>query len=112
MDKMTEQMAINTITDVIEEKRKYFYESSDIYKTLSESMEIVLQSLKELEQYRAIGTVEELQALKEKSVAKKPIMIGHRRDGEPVYDCGCCGSTLKVADQPYCMICGCKVDWE
>ena len=100
---MTEQMAIETITDVVDEKRKYFYETSDIYKTLSESMEVVLQALEEIQQYRAIGTVEgykravetakenyllyaeykakvkefesigtveELQALKEKSVAK------------------------------------------
>ena len=57
---MTEQMAIKTITDVVDEKRKYFYESSDIYKTLSESVEVVLQALNELQQYRAIGTVKEI----------------------------------------------------
>lgn len=68
--------------------------------------------IEELTEYRAIGTVEEFKALKEKSEPKKPKMIGYRKDGEPVYECGCCGNTLKVADQPFCMICSCKVDWQ
>ena len=68
--------------------------------------------IEELLEYKAIGTVEELKALKEKNVAKKPILIGYRKDGELVYECGCCGATLKVADQPFCMICSCKVDWK
>ena len=65
-----------------------------------------------LRQFEKIGTIEEFKALKGKSVAKKPKMIGYRKDGEAVYECGCCGSTLKVADQPFCMICSCKVDWQ
>lgn len=77
-----------------------------------EDLEIALQVMKEIREYREIGTVEELQALKEKNEPKKPKMIGYRRDGEPVYECGCCGSTLKFADQPFCMICSCKLNWE
>lgn len=41
----------------------------------------------------------------------KPKMIGYKKDGEPVYECGQCNATLVFAHQPYCMICGCKVDW-
>ena len=53
--------------------------------------------LEELQQYRAIGTVEEFKALKEKSVAKKPI------DKELYIECPSCGNI--VTEDSYCQ-CG------
>lgn len=66
------------------------------------------RALKELEQYRAIGTIEEFKALKEKSVAKKPI----RND---LCTCPSCGTFNEVIgkrrntvafDTVYCWHCG------
>ena len=57
---------------------------------------------RELEQYRAIGTIEEFKALKEKNVAKKPIIQGLGQRYCPVCKCG-------GADHFYCARCGQKL---
>lgn len=79
--------------------------------TIDELFKQIESEHNEIQQYRAIGTVSEFRELKEKATAKKPKMIGYRKDGEPVYECGCCGSTLAFADQRFCMMCSCQVDW-
>ena len=69
-----------------------------------------------LEQYRAIGTIEEFKTLKEKSVAKKVVVehipktswtkeISH-------YLCPSCRSIFSFGGKPYCSKCGQKIDWE
>ena len=63
---MTEWMAIRELEDYIE--LPFGVSISD------ETCKMAIQSLEEIRQYRAIGTVEELQALKEKGVAKKAIV--------------------------------------
>ena len=64
--------------------------------------------LKELEQYRALGTVEELKEAREKQVAKKPIY----NDG---YYCPICNERVdddgRGYEQPYCMECGQALKW-
>lgn len=82
------------------------YPLGDIF--CRDTSKITAQAMEELEQF---GTVSEFRQLKEKATAKKPKMVGYRKDGEPVYECGCCGSTLAFADQIFCMICSCQVDW-
>ena len=49
---------------------------------------IQLERLKELEEYQAIGTIEEFKALKEKGVAKEPIKI--KTDEKILYMCPSC----------------------
>lgn len=66
---------------------------------------------RELEQYRAIGTIGEFKALKEKSVAKKPRFYAHN------YYCIECGNLVRNNEFEwqrflYCDKCGQKLDWQ
>ena len=47
---------------------------TDLYRFSKDVVDMLLQAFEEAEQYREIGTVEEFNALKEKSMAKKPIL--------------------------------------
>jgi hypothetical protein len=82
------------------------------------AFEIAIQALTEIQQYRAIGTVEELQALKEKSVAKKPF----QPFGTHSYKCPSCwkfvahevddNCDLKAEMAEWCPFCSQHLDWE
>lgn len=81
--------------------------------------DIAIQALEENQQYRAIGTVEEFKALKEKSVAKKPTPIDYEKYIDVVknakflrgaYWCPNCKHT--VMSGAYCNHCGQKLDWQ
>ena len=74
-----------------------------------EDLEIAIQALKEIREYRAIGTVEELKAFKEKNVAKE-MSIGND-NGKSRRCCGNCGCFVLPASN-YCSKCGQKLDWE
>lgn len=83
-----------------------------------EASELAIQALEEVQQYRAIGTPEELQAVMEKQIAKKPTYEGdgYAPDGTLVYDtwiCPCCDKRYEVDydDYDYCPSCGQKLDW-
>ena len=69
--------------------------------------------INDLEAYQTIGTVEELQALKEKSVAKKPIDISAVRDCDGyigyIGKCPCCEDIVEEGTL-YCD-CGQHLDW-
>lgn len=68
MDKMTGQMAIELLNGII-----HTSENSDECNNVEidalhqDALRVAIEAIKERRQYRAIGTVEELQALKEKS---------------------------------------------
>ena len=70
--------------------------------------EIAIQSLEEIQQYRAIGTIEEFKALKEKNMEKKPI----RNDLCTCPSCGTHNEIIKkrrntvAFDTVYCWHCG------
>ena len=100
---MTEQMAIKELEDNID--LPFGVSISD------ETCKMAIQSLEEREQYRAIGTVEELQALKEKSVAKKPNKDEFDRFTCP--DCGWIVSTEEYGGRflPHCENCGQAIDY-
>lgn len=87
-------------------------------KDYEEAIEIGIQALEKVQQYRAIGTMEELQAVMEKQIAKKPTYEGdgYAPDGTLVYDtwiCPCCDKRYEVDydDYDYCPSCGQKLDW-
>lgn len=66
----------------------------------------------ELEQYRAIGTIEEFKELKEKNVAKKPIELDQW--GE-YWECSTCGKYAVDnlgCRYKFCPNCGTKFDWQ
>ena len=114
---MTENEKINgwTFEETIKTAENLMETESNMFKwdVLRHLRDFVENFKDELEQYRAIGTIEELQALKEKSVAKKPIDISMVRDCEGyiglVGKCPCCGEILED-DIVYCD-CGQKLDW-
>lgn len=84
-----------------------------------EDLEIAVRVLKEIREYRAIGTAEELKALKEKNTPYKPQEYEDR-----YYACKCDNILLpkwrkyptdlmpKSEGLPHCMACGQKLDWE
>lgn len=76
-----------------------------------EDLVVAIQALEEIQKYRAIGTVEEFKALKEKNVAKKPRFYAHN------YYCTECGNLVGNNEFEwqrflYCDKCGQKLDWE
>lgn len=74
----------------------------------------VIGCMEEVEQYRALGTVEELKEAREKQVAKKPIdimnLIIDEVDGIEIGSCSVCEMEL-FKGQSYCSNCGTKIDW-
>lgn len=69
----------------------------------------VIKALENLQQYRAIGTIEEFKALKEKNVAKKTL-----HNGANWYRCpnGCEIHKKQFEKDWYCPKCGQKLDWQ
>lgn len=80
-------------------------------------LKVAIAALEEIQQYRAIGTVEECRKAVEKQRAKKPNLEGDGyADGYMVYDtwiCPCCGISYEVDydDYKYCPDCGQHIDW-
>ena len=104
------------IQEVIERVKK----SDEFYH--SEENQIIIQALEELEQYRALGTVEELKEAMEKQIPKKPIYKDYKEDdeGEKMIpykaECPTCGyefefGTWNDEDNHHCK-CGQAIDWE
>lgn len=46
---------------------------------VNEALEIAKQALKEIQQYREIGTVEECREAVEKQIPKKPLLVSKKR---------------------------------
>lgn len=77
---------------------------------ITEALNMAISALKEIQQYRSIGTVEEFREAREKQKPKKPVLSndnGRLRKGCPV--CGCffsplsrncpkCGQAIKYED--------------
>ena len=68
---------------------------------------VAIEALEEIQQYRAIGTVEECRKAVEKQKAKKPEAIDQDFD---YYKCPVCGeyiwATDNINDHKYCLNCG------
>ena len=120
-----------------EETQEFYYADCVI-----EAFDIAIEALEEIQQYRAIGTVErlkhleeyvdtinklcadysaigtidEFKALKEKSVPKKVVVehIPKTSWTKEVshYLCPSCRSIFSFGGNPYCSNCGQKIDWK
>ena len=95
---MTEQEAIKILTLGNPERRAMPY--------LAPVYDVAIKALEEVQQYRALGTVEELKEAKEKQVAKKP----KYEDEFCVYLCSNCDDVVFVK-QKHCERCGQKLYW-
>lgn len=107
----------------IEEAKKnvtaYVYmECENMPKQVIKALDVLKDSATECEQYRALGTVEELKEAREKQVAKKPLKVKgdcYSRDKEGnegyvvVYRCPRCKRQVLVNPLP--CECGQKIDW-
>lgn len=110
---MTENEAIKEM--------KYYSEEEYGKGLVSESHKTAIKALEEIQQYRAIGTVEELKALKEKNKLIKPRFVMNKRsDTVSIWECRCGNlfrtknkeGVLDGIDVNYCSKCGVKLDWE
>lgn len=100
-------------------RRLEIHKSWGLSNRLNEAMCVATQALKEIQQYRELGTVEECREAREKQKAKKPIigadfMVGSDDNGEPIwkhdYICPECG--LGIAGEYICCpYCGTYIDW-
>ncbi len=77
--------------------------------------EMAINALEEVQQYRAIGTLEECQALKNRLTAKK-VSLRHIRkfDGFDDGECPTCGKSVSRdfdGTDIFCPDCGQKLDW-
>ena len=77
-----------------------------------ELMDIAINALEEVQQYRAIGTIEECREAVEKQKAEKPIG-GKDIEGNEYAICIECSAILSDGEwfAQYCPDCGKKVDW-
>lgn len=82
-----------------------------------EALHMGIQSMREIEQYRALGTVEELKEAREKQIQKTPCIEGdgYCPEGNLVYDTWICPNCeehyeIDYDDYDYCPKCGQAID--
>lgn len=104
-----------TKSEFIKEKQKILKSMPDTICFMREEAKFILE---ELEQYRAIGTVEECREAVEKQKPKTPDIWGDGySDGTPVYDmydCPNCGKSYEIEcnHYRYCPECGQAMNME
>lgn len=113
---MTENEAIGILENVYE---KYVRDcdNEDEYMKQNFAITEAIKSLSEIQQYRAIGTVEECREARERQRAKKPIdeyihCISKVYQG----NCPVCGNHVyadlcNITPMKYCQYCGQAIDW-
>lgn len=98
--------------------------SNEAAKRVVEARDMAINALKEIQQYKALGTVEELRIAKEKQIPKKPndeiktIPILDENgayvdaDISVILLCPICGNQVGIDDciDNYCSYCGQKLD--
>lgn len=122
---MTENEAILIMDGSTRDDHLYMYDAEDRPYLIARAENIALNALKEIQAYRAIGTVEEFKALKEKNEPKKPEYVDtrfrnhgrHIGDGaslDKCYKCPNCNSHIfhVFVSETHCVHCGQKFDWD
>lgn len=111
---MTENEAIEALRLINTSRVHPFYS----WEEMAEVRDIAISALKEIQQYREIGTVEECREAVGKQKPKMPDYEGDGyADGEMVYDtwiCPNCGKKYEVDydDYKHCPNCGQAIQWE
>lgn len=107
---MTEQEAIAIIKKnypkcckMVNGRYKGGFDNTDC--ELGQAFNIAIKALEEVQQCRAIGTLEECRAAVEKQTAKRPRIIGN------AMICPSCPRCFKSASPTYCPSCGQMIDW-
>lgn len=78
----------------------------------SDALTLCISSLEEIQQYRAIGTVEECREAREKQKGKKPTLYGDFEDGKLLCP-NCEEDLMDLAECGFncCPYCGQAIDW-
>ncbi len=113
---MTESEAIEVLTD--RHTSIGTTKCDDVaWRKLKPAIDIAVNALEEIQQYRAIGTVEECRKARERQIPKPPNIWGDGYDNEgniiyDMYDCpNCCKSyEIDYHDYKYCPECGQAID--
>lgn len=118
---MTENDSIEIINDKVETCEFYFAEHDHYPKWCEyeflEALGIAITALKEIQQYREIGTVEEC---REARANQKPKIVKDRKWAEKFQgipycvqgDCPKCGcKVIKSTNTNYCYVCGPLLNW-
>lgn len=108
-----------TESEAIKELHKIRPRGGIIPQKRAEALDVAIQALDEVKQYREIGTVEECQLATEKYTSKKVISLDYY-NGTVNYGCPVCKTKIisKVCGEwcagklnEYCDNCGQKLDW-
>lgn len=106
---MTENEAIEALRLINTSRVHPFYS----WEEMAEVRDIAISALKEVQQYRKIGSVKECRKAVEKQKAKKPEVIDQDFD---YYKCPVCGeyiwATDNINEHKYCLNCGQEICWE
>lgn len=107
----------NAVATLDHIKKNELNVSPMLYAGRKEKAETIIKGFEELEQYRAIGTIEECREAREKQIKKKPNIWGDGYDNEgkmiyDMYDCPNCGKSYEIdySDYEYCPECGQAID--
>lgn len=104
---MTENEAIKELNERIEFIEKYYKKETEKYK---EVLETAVKSLTEIQQYRAIGAVEECQVARERQKKKRGIPYNSKKN-HILVECPNCHKDMDLYYE-YCQHCGQAVSWE
>lgn len=100
------EFTINKLMTISENFQK------EVFDRFTNSIEMALSALEEIQQYRAIGTVEECRETRERQRAKEPVNLEYvRGDYSWMRECPCCGAYVSEKKE-YCLICGQHLNWE
>lgn len=93
----------NSIIKALEEVQQY--RAIGTAEELQDMKSNYFEALSDWRQYRKIGTLEECRAAVEKQTAKRPRIIGN------AMICPSCPRCFKSASPTYCPSCGQMIDW-
>lgn len=113
-----------TESEAIKELHKIRPRCGIIPQKRAEAIDVAINALEEIEQYKALGTVNELRLAKEKQIPKKiEIRKATNDDIESelrdfitvkgrICRCPSCRCCIHISELKYCWECGQKLNWE
>ena len=108
---MTENEEIKKVINGLNFLKEKLY--NGIFQDRLNCIDLAIVALKEIQQYREIGTVEECREAVEKQKPKKPKELDTEYE---YFICGNCGGAIACTDDfkshKYCLNCGQAICWE
>lgn len=84
-------------------------EPDSVWRKDCKALDVAISAMQELQEYRRLGTLEEVREAVEIRKEERPIAVLGTFGGEE-YECKNCGSPVDHMDD-YCKWCGQKQDW-